>query len=184
MSANLAGALLSAVSSYGEYEGAVRVNLRGKYFPVVEGGIGYSDHTDAATSLHYRTSSPFFRVGADYNVLKDKTSCNRALAGVRIGYSSFSYDVSGEDITDPYWNTSVPYDFRSLHASQLWIELVGGVETQIWKCLHLGWTVRYKNRISASHDDIGEAWYVPGFGKNGTTAIGVTFNLIIDITRR
>ena len=162
VSANLSGAFLAVVSSYGEYEGAVRANLYGRYFPIVEAGIGASDHTDDATDLHYHTSSPFIRVGMDYNFLKDISSRNRAFGGARIAYSSYKYDISGPDL----------------------LELTGGVETQIWKAVHLGWMVRYKNRITSSNDDIGEAWYVPGFGKKGTAVIGATFSLIIDISRR
>ena len=184
VSANLSGAFLAVVSSYGEYEGAVRANLYGRYFPIVEAGIGASDHTDDATDLHYHTSSPFIRVGMDYNFLKDISSRNRAFGGARIAYSSYKYDISGPDLYDPFWHTEVPYNFHGLKGSQLWLELVGGVETQIWKAVHLGWMVRYKNRITSSNDDIGEAWYVPGFGKKGTAVIRATFSLIIDISRR
>ena len=73
----LPGLFLSLVSSYGEYEGAVRANIKGTYFPIVEIGMGVSNHTDEATNLHYKTNSPFFRVGLDYNILGDKISGNR-----------------------------------------------------------------------------------------------------------
>ncbi len=181
VSGNLAGAFLSVVSSYGEYEGAVRANIKGTYFPIVELGLGVSDHTDEATNLHYKTNSPFFRVGLDYNILADKTSGNRVFAGGRLAYSTFKYDISGPDLTDPFWNTTTPYNFKGLSGSQLWLELTFGVETKIWKIFHLGWSARYKNRISGKSASVGEPWYVPGFGKNGTTVIGGTFNLIFDI---
>lgn len=181
VSGNLAGALLTAVSSYGEIEGAVRANLRGTYFPVVEIGIGMSDHTDSGTELHYKTSSPFVRIGMDYNALKNKTTGNRFFGGARIAWSSFKYDISGPDLADPYWNTTVPYNFKGLKGSQVWIELVMGLETKLWKFIHLGWSARYKNRISKKADSIGDPWYVPGYGKGGTTVIGGTFNLVFDI---
>lgn len=181
VSANLAGAVLATVSSYGEFEGAVRANLRGTYFPVVELGIGSSDHTDSGTNLHYKTRSPFFRIGLDYNALKDKSSGNRLFGGARIGYSSFKYDISGPDLIDPYWHTASPYNFKSLGGNQLWLELVFGIETKIWKFFHVGWSARYKNRISKKADSIGSPWYVPGFGKSGTTVIGGTFNIVFDI---
>lgn len=181
VSANLAGALLASVSSYGEYECAVRANLRGTYFPVVELGIGSSDHTDSGTDLHYKTHSPFFRIGLDYNALKDKSTGNRLFGGARIGYSSFKYDISGPDLIDPYWHTTSPYNFKSLSGNQLWLELVFGIETKIWNFFHIGWSARYKNRISKKADSIGSPWYVPGFGKSGTTVIGGTFNIVFDI---
>lgn len=181
VSGNLAGAFLSLVSSYGEYEGVVRANIKGTYFPIVEIGMGVSNHTDEATNLHYKTNSPFFRVGLDYNILGDKISGNRVFAGGRLAYSSFKYDISGPNLKDPFWNNEVPYDFKGLSGNQLWLELTFGVETKIWKIFHLGWTARYKNRISGKSASIGEPWYVPGFGKSGTTVIGGTFNLIFDI---
>lgn len=181
VSGNLAGVILSAVSSYGEYEGAVRANLKGKYFPIIEGGIGVCNHTDEATELHYKTSSPFFRIGLDYNVLADKTSGNRVFGGARLAFSSFKYDISGPDLVDPYWNTSTPYNFKGLTGNQVWLELCIGVEAKIWKAFHLGWSARYKNRISKKADAIGDPWYVPGYGKGGTTVIGGTFNVVFDI---
>ena len=181
VSGNLAGAFLATISSYGEFEGAVRANIRGTYFPIVELGLGICDHTDSGTDLHYKTSSPFFRIGLDYNILNDKTSGNRVFGGARLAYSTFKYDISGPDLQDPYWHTATPYNFKGLSGNQIWLELVFGVETKIWSIFHLGWSARYKNRIAGKSDSIGEPWYVPGFGKNGTTVIGGTFNLIFDI---
>ncbi len=101
----LPGLFLSLVSSYGEYEGAVRANIKGTYFPIVEIGMGVSNHTDEATNLHYKTNSPFFRVGLDYNILGDKISGNRVFAGGRLAYSSFKYDISGPNLKDPFGTT-------------------------------------------------------------------------------
>lgn len=181
VSGNLAGAFLASISSYGEYEGAIRANIRGTYFPIVELGLGVSDHTDGGTELHYKTASPFARIGVDYNILTDKTSGNRVFGGARLAYSAFKYDISGPDLKDPYWNTQTKYSFKGLSGNQVWLELVFGVETKLWSIFHLGWSARYKNRISGKSDSIGEPWYVPGFGKSGTTVIGGTFNLIFDI---
>lgn len=181
VSANLAGAFLATATSYGELEGAVRANIRGRYFPVIEGGLGLSDHTDDGTNLHYKTSSPFFRIGMDYNVLADPSSPNRLLAGARLAYSSFDYDISGPDLHDPYWGTTIPYNFKGVKGKQMWLELVMGVETRIWKFFHLGWSVRYKNRITSTSGDVGDPWYVPGYGKKGSSVIGGTFSVIFDI---
>jgi hypothetical protein len=55
------------------------------------------------------------------------------------------------------------------------------VDATILGPLHLGWSVRYKRRLA--HDDgiIGRTWYVPGYGKEGSSRLGGTFNVIIDI---
>jgi hypothetical protein len=41
--------------------------------------------------------------------------------------------------------------------------------------------VRYKRRLSHKEGDIGQSWYVPGFGVNDQNNIGLSFNAIIDI---
>lgn len=181
VSGNLAGAILAATTSYGELEGAFRVNLRNEYFPIAELGLGISNHTDDGTNLHYKTHSPFFRIGCDYNFVNDKTSGNRIFGGARIAYTSFKYDISGPDLFDPVWHKSLPYNFKGLNGSQAWLEIVFGLEAKIWSAFHLGWSVRYKNRITHSESNIGEPWYVPGYGKKGSTVLGGTFNVILDI---
>jgi hypothetical protein len=47
--------------------------------------------------------------------------------------------------------------------------------------MHLGWTIRYLRRLAHKQGDIGEAWYVPGFGINGKDNFVGNFNIIIDI---
>ena len=41
----------------------------------------------------------------------------------------------------------------------------------------MGWSARYRSRISQDKPQVGEAWYVPGFGKNGSHNIGATFQI-------
>jgi hypothetical protein len=61
------------------------------------------------------------------------------------------------------------------------LEAVVGIDAQIFGPFHLGWSVRYKRRIAHSKHDFGNTWYVPGFGTDDDTKLGVTFNVIIDI---
>lgn len=181
VSGNFAGLLLAAATSYGELECALRVNLRNTYFPIGELGIGVCDNTDDGTELHYKTRAPFIRLGCDYNFLRDKQSGNRVFAGARVGFTSFKYDVDGPDFEDLVWGDRVPYKFKGVKGNQTWIELVFGIEAKIWSIFHLGWSARYKNRITHSSGSPGEPWYVPGYGKKGGSALGGTFNLIFDI---
>ena len=62
-----------------------------------------------------------------------------------------------------------------------WIELVFGIDAKIFGPLHLGWNIRYKRRISHKEGDIGQTWYVPGFGTYDKNKIGADFRVIIDI---
>jgi hypothetical protein len=58
VSADLVGLGMVMLSDYGQYEGAVRVNLRDRYFPIVEVGIGKADHENVVTKLKYTTNTP------------------------------------------------------------------------------------------------------------------------------
>ena len=181
LSGDVAGAVMAAVSPYGQWEGAFRVNLKEKYFPVFEAGWGTSDHTDETSNLHYKTGAPYFRIGCDYNFMKNKTSGNRIFGGLRYAFTSFKYDVDGPPIVDPVYGTETPFHYHGLSANAQWVEAVFGLEARVWKFFHLGWTFRYKIEVNKKNSFIGNAWYVPGYGKTGGTALGGTFNIVFDI---
>lgn len=170
----------------------VRVNLKNKYIPTVEIGYGradaWSDH-----GIHYKNSAPYFRIGADYNVMAKKKEKNSYLyAGLRYGMSSFKYDVASMPFNDPIyggslanpslpddiWGGSVPYDYRNLKATMHWAEIVAGIHVKIYKSFYMGWALRMKWKISASVSEHGNPWYVPGFGEYDSSNLGVTYTLI------
>lgn len=181
ITADVAGAIQRMVSDYGQYEAAVRVNLKERFFPTVELGLGQADKTDDGTDIHYKTTAPYVRVGADYNFLRDLKGGNRIYAGLRLAATSYKYDVTSPPLTDPVWHESVPFVYKDQKGSMVWGELVGGIEAKIWGCFHLGWTARIRMRASQKKGAVGEAWYVPGFGRNGSTRLAATFNVIFDI---
>lgn len=179
--ADVVGAVMASVSPFGQLEALCRINMKGTYFPVLEAGWGLSDHTDETTNIHYKTGAPFFRIGCDYNFARDKRSGNRILGGLRYGFSSFNYDVDGPSITDPVWGTQTPFNFTGLKGSNHWAEVVFGLEAKIWGIFHLGWTFRYRLRLSNKESAVGSPWYVPGYGRNDTHSLGGTLNLVFDV---
>ena len=56
-----------------------------------------------------------------------------------------------------------------------------GLEAKVWSVVRLGWSVRYKMRLYNKESALGNPWYVPGYGKNDTHALGGTFQVIVDI---
>lgn len=181
VSADVCGAVMAACTPYGQYEAAARINLRGRYFPIFEIGIGTSNHTNETTEIHYKVHAPYFRLGMDYNVAKNHRSGNRIFVGVRYAFSSYNYDVDGPNLTDPVYGTVQPYRFSGLRGTNHWGEALFGLEAKVWGILHLGWSVRYRLRIYNKKSPLGNPWYVPGYGKNDTHALGGTFNVIFDI---
>lgn len=181
VSVDLVGAGQLLLSSYGQYEAALRINLKDRYFPIIEVGLGKADEDDVSTKLHYETSAPYGRVGIDFNVMKNKHDDYRIYVGGRYAFSSFKYDISSPGMTDPIWGDHTEYNYQDNKGSYHWLELVGGIDAKIWKFVRLGWSVRYKRRLFHSEADIGNPWYVPGFGKQGGTRLGATFNVIFEL---
>lgn len=181
VSADLAGAAMAAFTPYGQYEAAARANFRGRYFPIVEVGMGVSNHTNETTNNHYKVHAPYYRIGLDYNVMKNRRSGNRIFVGLRYAFTTYKYDVDAPDIHDPVYDTVYPFHFSGLKGTNHWAEAVFGLEARVWGILHLGWSVRYKLRIYNKKSIVGYPWYVPGFGKNDSHALGGTFNVIFDI---
>ena len=181
VSIDLVGPVQRAISDYGQYEAALRLNLKDRYFPIVELGIGSADYEDAVTGITFKTSAPYGRVGCDFNILKNKHDDYRLYLGARYAFSSYKYDLSNPGVEDPVYGGEASWGAKDVKGSQHWIEAVAGVDAKLTGWLHLGWSVRYRGRISQKSGDIGEAWYVPGFGKNGSSKLGITFNVGIEI---
>ncbi len=169
------------LGEYGQYEAALRINIKDKYFPIVELGYGKADAKDDGTNIQYKTNAPYARIGMDWNLMKNKHDIYRLYGGVRYAFTSFKYDLESPDITDPVWGTSGPYNAKDVSCNYHWLEGVFGVDAKIWGPIRLGWSVRYKRRIAHNDGDLGNTWYVPGFGKQGGSRFGGTFNIIFEL---
>ena len=181
VSFDVVGAGMLALSDYGQYEGALRVNLHDEWFPVVEAGIGKANHDDEVTRLYYSTSAPYFKIGIDKNMLKDKHGPNRLYLGLRYGFTSYKVDIARPNFADPVWKWDTGFGIQDAACKYHWAEIVVGIDAKIFGPLHLGWSVRYKQRLAHSEEgDLDRTWYVPGFGTYDTK-LGGTFNVIIDI---
>ena len=182
VSFDLVGMALMQFSDHGEYEGALRLNLHDEWFPIIEAGYGKADHNrDEVTGITYRTKAPYFRLGIDKNLLKDKHGPNRLYAGLRYGFTSYKVDLEHDHFPDPVWQWDTGFGVEGEPCSYHWLEIVMGVDAKIYGPFHLGWSVRYRRRVAHNDGRIGRTWYVPGYGLDGGIPIGGTFNVIIDI---
>ena len=179
---DIAGALQRQLSDYGQYEVMGRVNLHDQYFPTVEMGIGEANHeNDEVTGISYHTRAPYFRVGVDVNVMKKKHTGNRIFAGVRYAFTSYKVDIDRMSFPDPVWLWDTSFGVRDEKCSQQWAEVLLGVDAKVAGPIHLGWSVRYRRRLSHNDGQTEKTWYVPGYGIQESTRLGYTFNMIIDI---
>lgn len=182
VSFDLVGPAMLALTDRGEYEGALRINLHDQWFPIFEMGLGRANHEDdEVTGITYKTTAPYFRIGMDWNVLKKKHGPNRMYAGLRYAFTSFNVDIIRENLPDPVWLSQTGFGIKDLSCVMHWAEIVFGIDAKIIGPLHLGWSVRYKRPLYHKNGDIGNIWYVPGFGTGSDDQLAANFNVIIDI---
>ena len=182
VSFDLVGPAMLALTDRGEYEGALRINLHDQWFPIFEMGVGRANHeNDEVTGITYKTTAPYFRIGMDWNVLKKKHGPNRMYAGFRYAFTSFNVDIIRENLPDPVWLSQTGFGIKDLSCVMHWVEIVFGIDAKIIGPLHLGWSVRYKRPLYHKNGDIGNIWYVPGFGTGSDDQLAANFNVIIDI---
>lgn len=182
VSFDLVGPAMLMIGDYGEYEGALRINLHDQWFPVFELGLGRANHeNDEVTELTYKTTAPYFRLGMDWNILRRKHQPNRMYAGFRYAFTSYNVDIIREQLPDPVWQSNTGFGIKDMSCNMQWLELVLGIDAKVFGPLHLGWTVRYKRRLFHNDGTLGATWYVPGFGINDKDNLAANFNVIIDI---
>ena len=182
VSFDLAGALQMTLSDHGQYEGALRLNLHDQYFPILEVGLGHANHEeDPNTGLSYKTTAPYFRLGADFNIMNNKHTGNRVFVGFRYAFSSYSVDIAHPVYEDPVWKWDTSLDLSGQSCRMHWGEVVFGLEGKVWGPLHVGWSGRYRIRFSHRDGSMGKTWYVPGYGMQDSSALGYTFYVALDI---
>jgi hypothetical protein len=133
------------------------------------------------TEITYKTTAPYFRIGMDWNVLRNKHQANRMYAGFRYAFTSYKVDIIRKDLPDPVWQSHTGFGVEGMKCNMHWAEIVFGIDAKVFGPFHLGWNVRYKRRIAHNDGDLGTTWYVPGFGINDSDNLAVNFNVIIDI---
>lgn len=178
---DLVGLVQKMASSYGQYEVGVRVNLKDRYFPVAEVGLGKADETDDVNQTRFKTSAPYFKVGCDFNILRNKHDIYRLYVGARYALTYYKFDVDHAPLTDPVWGGETPFSADGVKANYHWLEVTAGVDAKIVGPLHLGWSFRYRRRLFHDDGTVGNTWYVPGFGKQGGSRMGGTFDVIFEL---
>lgn len=187
LSTDLFGYINSFIGGNTSSEAAVEINFGNRLYPIAEVGWGWCNTTDDLTGIHYKVSSPYYRVGINYNFFTNKETPNpkHYIYGlVRIGWSNFKYSVDTPPITDPVWGGEVALNLKDVKGACLWGEIGAGIKVKIAKGFHMGWSVRYKIRFKQEIGTNSQMWYIPGFGINKKSGFGGTYSLIYDIPIR
>lgn len=182
LSVDIFGPVSYMVSDYGTAEAALRLNLKNTYFPIAEVGYGKCATEDFNTQVSYKVSAPYARIGLDFNMLKDKFQNNRLYLGARYGVSVYKYDLTGPTMTDPVWGGSGAFNIPQTSCTSHWLEVLMGVEVQIYKNFHMGWAVRYKKELASTKNDYSKPNCIPGYGyTTNASCWGGTYSLIFDL---
>lgn len=168
---------------YGIAGVSAEINLHNRYIPVVEFGFGAANSTPAQQNYTYHSPlSPWFRIGANYNFLYNSNPDYQFVAGLRLGYSHFNYDLRDVTITDGYWGEDSRVDFPRQTASATYLNVLFGLRVKIWRPISMGWNIRFRTILHESKQPGGKPWYIPGYGARngiitGSFSVFYTFSL-------
>ena len=182
--ADLFGYVYSLIGEYTYAEGALELNIGNRLYPIAEVGYGWCNYTDETSRMHYKTASPYYKVGINYNFYTKRnnpTPKNYIYALARIGWCNFNYDVNTPEITDPVWGENTSLNISNVNGASVWAEIGAGIKVKIAKGFHMGWSIRYKFRLSEQNGEYSKMWYIPGYGLNKRTCFGGSYSLIYDI---
>ncbi len=103
----------------------VALSLHNRYFPYFEAGIGMADITPSTANFTFKSPmAPYFKIGANYNFLYNSASAYQLYAGLRYGFTPYSYSIENAVIEDSYWGTSTPVTFPRRSATAGYFELL------------------------------------------------------------
>lgn len=173
---------LSSMVFGGHYKGAgveIEANLKNRFFPVLEMGYGKYADVNEDTNASFNTKAPYFKVGLNYNTMYKKTHLPGYLyVGARYAYTTMNYDVEAPSLIDPIWpDLQIPYSYQNVNCNSSWLEFVLGIKVRLVKRIYMGWSVRYKSQLTLKKTENSEPTYIPGFGKNNNTNLGITYSL-------
>ena len=182
--ADLFGYIYTLIGDYTYAEGALEANIGNRLYPIAEVGYGWCNYSDVTTGMHYRTASPYYKVGFNYNFFtkRDNPNPKNYIYGlIRFGWSNPRYDVDSKEITDPAWGGTASLHLAGAQGSSMWGEIGAGIKVKIAKGFHMGWSIRYKYRFTEKGTPNSRMWYIPGYGINATTCFSGSYSLIYEI---
>lgn len=162
---------------YGLIGFSAQVNLKNRYIPTFEFGLGNANYKpDDNNYTFHAPVSPFFKIGLDYNFMYKSNTDYMAFAGIRYGFSPFKYQLQEVGAGSDYWGENDPINFPEQSYTAGWLELSFGIRAKIWNEISLGWTFKYHSKLHKTKSDMGEPWYIPGYGTSGSN-IAASFSV-------
>lgn len=162
-------------------EFSVDMEVYNNIFPVFE--IGYSYISETEELFNYSAGGTYARMGVDYNFLPvtDRSVHHSLTVGFRYGISIFSHRVENAFVPSGYWDDLDMGNYEN-NLTGNWIELVGGLKTEVAPNLFLGWSFRYKVLLNPEMDPQVTPEFVPGYGRGSADrGFGLSYSIFYKI---
>lgn len=177
-------------SNYKGFEIVADYRLTKKLYAAAE--LGNDDMTVDEGRINFTAKGSYIKLGFDFNAYENWLDMeNMIYAGVRYGFSTFnqnlnSYtiyqnsDVLNSATSTNYFEDVTLYpnqEFSDLSAH--WVEVIGGIKTELFDNLFLGFSVRLKTLIANKKPDGFDNLYIPGFNRTYAGSFGAGFNYTV-----
>ena len=167
--------------SYASADVNATLNMWNRLQPTLELGLGWTKSTpDGMNFTYHAKPSPYFKLGANYNFLFKNSPDYQALIGIRLGYSTFSYDISDVLYHGGYWQEDISYQLKGEHSHALWGEAGVGIKVKLFDRLSMGWMIRYHGIFNYGKSDHSKPWFIPGYGPRSSSlglSLGIYYTL-------
>jgi hypothetical protein len=158
---------------YGLTSAWLELSLYNRYKPIVEVGLGHANYAPADGNFTYTSPlSVFFKLGMNYNFMFNSSPDYQFMAGLKYGFTPFSYSINNVTVNSPYWNETAEFDIPAQHATVGWLEFTLGLRVKIWGPISAGWEFKYHARLHESKNQYGDPWYIPGYGTRSSSLAG------------
>ena len=171
--------------TYASVDVNATLNMWNRLQPTAELGLGWAKSTpDDMNFTYHGKPSPYFKVGANYNFLFKNSPNYQAYLGIRLGYSTFTYDVTDVHYTNSYWSEDLTGSILGERSHALWGEAGVGLRVKLSGPLSLGWMIRYHGIFNYGKSDHSRPWFIPGYGpRNSSLGLSVSIYYVLPLHR-
>ena len=161
------------------------LNMWNRLQPTVEIGLGWGKTAPEDNNFTYKGKpSPYFKVGANYNLMFKNSPDYQALIGLRLGYSTFTYDVNNFMYHNSYWQEELIANITGQRSHALWGEIGLGLKVKLWERVSMGWMIRYHGLFNYGKNEQSRPWFIPGYGpKKSSLGFSLSLNYILPMHR-
>ncbi len=158
--------------SYQSYGINAMLSFHNWFFPVIEAGVGWGNHSDTNDLYKVKAKLSFYgKIGVNYNFLYKSKPDHIAYIGLRLGFASNRWDITDITSTTDLDLPEGTSELLNQTCTSIYGEILAGIKVKVVGPFSLGWNVRY--RIGLRNSNNADPWYVAGYG---TGPLGVNIH--------